>query len=53
MVNLETGDPALFDGTFLLVPSASTADLLELHARVSGTWFPIVPPIDLIDGGTY
>ena len=53
VVNLETGDPALFDGTFLLVPSASTADLLELHARVSGTWFPIVPPIDLIDGGTY
>ncbi len=54
VVSVEAGTPALFDGTFLLIPSASTAELLELHTRVSGSWFPIITSsFALIDGGTY
>ena len=54
VVDVNAQTPGVFDGTFLLVPSASTPRLLELHARISGTWFPLMTQsLDLIDGGTF
>ncbi len=54
IVNISTGFPGLNEGTVMLVPSGSTSELLELHVRVSGSWFDLLESIDnIFDGGTY
>jgi hypothetical protein len=54
VVDVAAGTPGLPDGTAMLVPSASTGNLRELHVRSSGSWFTLITQsFDLIDGGQY